>query len=316
LTRCLVTGVAGFIGSHIAETLVNKGNYVVGIDSFTDYYDEKIKQENLSSLTQDKRFRLVKKDIVNFNLKKILRKVEYVFHEAAQPGVRSSWGTNFQVYLRNNVLATQRLLEALKSIALKKFIFASSSSIYGDSEDSILSETTIPHPISPYGATKLAAEKLCYLYNKNYGIPIITLRYFTVYGPRQRPDMAFHKFIKAMLKDDEIEIFGDGNQLRDFTHVNDVVDANIAAAETDIDWGIFNIGSGTQISINKVIDVIGEILDVEPEVKYTEKVEGDMRQTLADIKRASSSLGYRPSISLSDGLKLQIQSIKNRSNLS
>ncbi|MCK4648265.1 NAD-dependent epimerase/dehydratase family protein, partial [bacterium] len=226
--RVLVTGVAGFIGSHLAEGLLKLDCEVKGIDSFTDYYSRKIKENNLKNLKENKNFFFQEGDLLELDLEKVLEGIDYLFHEAAQPGVRKSWGKNFEHYIRNNITVTQRLLEEAKGLHLKKVVLASSSSVYGESplptkEDNVL------RPISPYGVTKLASENLGYLYYKSFKVPIIILRYFTVYGPGQRPDMAFHRFIKATLNNEEITIYGDGNQTRDFTYVSDAVEATIKA---------------------------------------------------------------------------------------
>jgi nucleoside-diphosphate-sugar epimerase len=208
--RSLVTGVAGFVGSSLAERLIREGHEVIGVDCFTDYYARSIKEENLKGLLKEEQFTFFEADVLWANLGEFLNGVDYVFHQAAQAGVRSSWGDEFNVYTSNNVLATQRLLEACKGLEMKRFLYASSSSVYGDSEELPLREQSFLKPVSPYGVTKLAGEYLCYSYWKNFDIPVVSLRYFTVYGPRQRPDMAFHRFIKAMLHDGNIEIYGDG----------------------------------------------------------------------------------------------------------
>ncbi|MGH9388132.1 MAG: NAD-dependent epimerase/dehydratase family protein, partial [Vicinamibacteria bacterium] len=229
--RCLVTGAAGFIGSHLCDRLIAEGHEVVGIDSFTDYYERASKERNLSGLRRVAKFTLVEKDILDADLGKILRGVDLVFHKAAQPGVRASWGEQFQAYVRDNIEATQRLLEACRGMELRRLVCASSSSIYGDSEDLPLSEKSAPRPISPYGATKLASEALAWLYYRNSRVPVVSLRYFTVYGPRQRPDMAFSRFIRAHLSREAVTVHGDGTQSRDFTFIDDAIDANLLAAE-------------------------------------------------------------------------------------
>src|SRR5581483_8871912 len=225
--RCLVTGVAGFVGSHLAERLLADGHVVCGIDAFIDYYPRSIKEKSLEGPRSWQRFTFVEGNLLDIALPPVLDGVDWVFHQAAQAGVRASWGKEFTRYVDCNVLATQRLLEALMhSKSLQRFVYASSSSVYGDTTTFPVKETTLTHPVSPYGVTKLAAEHLCSLYHRNFGIPTVSLRYFTVYGPRQRPDMAFHRFCKAVLDRRSIRVFGDGLQTRDFTYVSDVVEAN------------------------------------------------------------------------------------------
>jgi UDP-glucose 4-epimerase len=227
---------------------------------------------------------------------------------AAQAGVRASWGTNFGVYTRNNIDGTQKLLEYYKDKSIKKFVYSSSSSIYGDSQLP-MKEDTVPIPVSPYGASKLAAEHLCYLYWKNYNVPTISLRYFTVYGPRQRPDMAIHKFIKAILNDEEINIYSDGTQTRDFTYVQDVVSANIFAAESDVAGEIFNIGGGNCISVKQLIAEMEIIMGKKAKTNYIEKQKGDVENTWADTKKAHEILGWKPTIGISDGLRKYIRTL-------
>ncbi len=307
--QCVVTGSAGFIGSHLAERLIDLGNNVIGIDSFSDYYDKQIKRSNIEKLLKNKNFVLIEGDILNLDLDKAMDKAEYIFHQAAQPGVRHSWGKNFDFYIRNNIMATLKILELLKDKKIKKLIYASSSSLYGDTnlpmrEDSVL------RPVSPYGVTKLAAENLCYLYWKNYKIPIVALRYFTVYGPRQRPDMAFHKFIKAILKDEEIIIYGSGKQTRDFTYISDIVDANIKAMESNVSGEIFNVGGGGQISLSETLRILEQIIGKSSNVQYIAQQKGDVKDTHADISKAKKMLRYIPQIKLSEGLKQEVDWIK------
>ena len=213
--KALVTGCAGFIGSNLTDRLLDLGCEVIGIDCFTDYYSRTIKEANLSNALKDSNFKLREDDILHTYK---FPEVDYVFHLAAQAGVRASWGKSFEIYTKNNIEATQKLLEYYKDINIKKFVYSSSSSVYGDAKLP-MKEDSLLKPISPYGASKLAAEHLCYLYWKNYNVPTVSLRYFTVYGPRQRPYMAIHKFINSILNDEQIAIFGNGEQTRDFTFV-------------------------------------------------------------------------------------------------
>ncbi|MDH7480480.1 MAG: NAD-dependent epimerase/dehydratase family protein [Armatimonadota bacterium] len=305
--NCLVTGCAGFIGSTLSEKLLSLGCNVVGIDSFTDYYSKDIKLLNLSIVLSHPRFRFIEGDLLALDLKPLLSEVDWVFHEAAQPGVRMSWGANFDIYVRNNILATQRLLESAVGTNIRRLVYASSSSVYGNSPELPLRESAKPQPVSPYGVTKLAAENLCHLYFVNYGLPVVSLRYFTVYGPRQRPDMAFHRFIRAAIKGEELIIYGNGKQTRDFTYVSDVCDANLLAAQAkEVEGEVFNIGGGSHVDLNKVVEAIGELVGRSLNVRHVEDQLGDMRHTLSDISAARKSLGYSPKVSLHDGLASQV----------
>lgn len=305
LTVILVTGAAGFIGSHLSEALVERGHSVVGVDCFTDYYPRSVKLANIARLRTAGTFRLVDADLSSRRLSPLLREVDCVFHLAAQPGVRASWGKSFSHYIKDNIVATQRLLEALKDSQVRKVIYASSSSIYGDSERLPTPEETSPRPVSPYGATKLAAEHLCYVYFKNYGIPVVRLRYFTVYGPRQRPDMAFTKFIGQISAGDELEVFGDGEQRRDFTFVSDVVAGSILAMNAK-PGTTYNVGSGKTVSLNEVIATMESIIGKQARIKRREAALGDVRNTSADITAISRDLGYGPRTSIAQGLTQQI----------
>lgn len=297
--KALVTGCAGFIGSHLTERLLKEGFEVMGFDCFTDYYSREIKEENIENALMNNKFTFSEVDILSLEE---YPEVDYVFHEAAQAGVRKSWGKDFEVYTANNILATQKLLEFYKNKRLRKFVFASSSSVYGDAELP-MSEDSLLKPVSPYGVTKLAGENLCYLYWKNYGVPTISFRYFTVYGPRQRPDMAIYKFVKAILKGDEIIVFGDGTQTRDFTYVNDVVEANLLAVNNALTGGIFNIGGGSRISVNELIKLIEKITGKEAKVEYMKKQKGDVKDTWADISKVRKKLGWIPKIDILNGLR-------------
>jgi nucleoside-diphosphate-sugar epimerase len=300
--KILVTGVAGFIGSHLAERLISDGHRVIGVDCFMDYYPRRTKESNIKNLRKKSTFDFHEADIMDINLEKVLQDIDIVFHEAAQAGVRASWGANFKIYTDNNVLATQRLLEAAKTVRLNKFVFASSSSVYGDAESYPTHEEMRPMPISPYGVTKLAAEHLCYLYYKSHGIPTVSLRYFTVYGPRQRPDMAFHKFITSVYNDEDITIFGDGEQTRDFTYIDDIIEANISAMRSPVVGEVFNIGGGSRITVNDTIGIIERICGKKAKKKYIEKQKGDVIHTAADISKARTVLGYDPKFNVEKGI--------------
>jgi nucleoside-diphosphate-sugar epimerase len=301
--RCVVTGAAGFIGSHLAARLAELGHEIVGVDCFLDYYPRAMKERNLRSLRGRSNVRLLEEDISGAELAPLLAGVDWVFHLAAQAGVRASWGRDFAIYAIHNVLATQRLLEAARDAEVRRFVYASSSSVYGDTTDLPMREQSLPRPISPYGVSKLAAEHLCWLYWRGYGLPTVSLRYFTVYGPRQRPDMAFHRFLKGALRGEEITLYDDGEQTRDFTFVSDVVEANIAAAERAEGGEVFNIGGGSEVSINHVLATIERLSGRTLRVRREERQKGDVRHTAADSTRARDVLGFRPAVPLTDGLR-------------
>lgn len=315
--RVLVTGCAGFIGSHLVEHLLSWRYEVIGIDCFTPYYSKEIKQYNLNSLLKSGKFKFIELDlsVVSFNnLVQLVKKVDFVVHEAAQPGVRGSWGVGFEEYVRHNVLATQKLLEACVRVGnVRRFVFASSSSIYGNVREVPVREDVYPRPYSPYGVSKLAAEGLCRAYFENYGLPVVMLRYFTVYGPRQRPDMAFHKFIKAMLKNEPIQIYGDGSQMRDFTYVDDVVEATILAMELDDDVLLgeaINVGSSRPVKLLDAVKMISDIVGVEPQLVFSEPRKGDVKVTYADISKARKLLGWKPRTDFKYGLEKQVEWMK------
>ena len=316
----LVTGCAGFIGSHLAKALLLRGYSVVGVDCLTPYYSQKIKQHNLSSLLKNDKFIFVKLDLSAAsidNLAQLVRKVNVIIHEAAQPGVRSSWGGDFEIYVRHNVLATQKLLEAIvKARSVKRFVYVSSSSVYGDVKEVPIKEDVYSKPYSPYGVTKLAAENLCRAYFENFGIPVVILRYFTVYGPRQRPDMAFHRFIKSMLRSEPIHIYGDGSQMRDFTYIDDVVNATIRAIEADdVVNEVINVGSGSPVKLIDTVNLIADILGIEPKIVFEEEKKGDVRITYADISKARRLLGWKPRTRLKDGLEEEAKWIREAMEL-
>jgi UDP-glucose 4-epimerase len=302
--RAVVTGAAGFIGSHLAEALARAGHDVVGIDSFSDGYAAALKEANAARAAEAGSFRLVRADLAEAALAPLLDGASIVFHLAARAGVRGSWGREFDRYARDNLLATQRLLEAARGLSLSRFVFASSSSVYGDARSLPVDEAAPTDPVSPYGATKLAAEHLARIYHRSFGVPVVALRLFTVYGPRQRPDMAFHKFFRAVLADEPIEVFGDGSQTRDFTFVGDAVGAIVAAAEAPGAAGeTVNVGGGSRVTLRESIGLIGEIAGRAPRVEYRPAARGDAAHTFASVAKAERLLGYRPKTSLADGLR-------------
>jgi nucleoside-diphosphate-sugar epimerase len=311
--KSLVTGAAGFIGSHLCQRLLREGHEVIGLDCFTDYYPRWAKESNLEELQGHPRFRFIEGDLVEMDLDCLIEDRDYIFHQAAQAGVRRSWGQDFGAYVRNNIEATQRLLDAVKrkGQGLKKFVYASSSSVYGSEVKLPMREDTYLQPYSPYGVTKLAAEHLCHLYWENYGVPVVSLRYFTIYGPRQRPDMAFYRFIRSALRGEPLVVYGDGEQTRDFTYISDAVEANLLSLKEGVVGKVFNIGGGSQISINSVIRYLEDILGQRIEVQYQPALKGEMRHTYADCLRARTLLGYAPRVSIVDGLTWEAQWLKD-----
>lgn len=305
--KALVTGIAGFIGSHLGSALLDAGNQVIGIDCFTDYYERTIKEKNLSSLTTRRGFQFVEAPIQSAPLSDLLKDIDQVFHLAAQAGVRKSWGQSFATYTVNNIEATQQLLEACVKSKIKRLVYASSSSVYGDNVSIPMKEDVQLQPVSPYGVTKLAAEQLCYLYHVNHGVPSVSLRYFTVYGPRQRPDMAFHRFLTAVLEGRPVTLYGDGDQTRDFTFVSDAVEATLAAGKQGTPGCVYNIGGGSRISINNVLKMISNISGQQIQIAKERTQDGDMRDTYADTSMAHSDLNFRPKVSLEEGLKAEYQ---------
>ena len=305
--NALVTGVAGFIGSTLAGRLLDQGARVTGIDCFTDYYPRAMKEANLATLVTHPSFRFLESTIQAAGLGHILADTTHVFHLAAQAGVRKSWGRGFQVYTENNIEATQALLEACVGTGVEKLVYASSSSVYGDDTPLPMRETALPAPLSPYGVTKLAAEHLCNLYHANHGVPCVSLRYFTVYGPRQRPDMAFHKFLRAAIQGEPISLYGDGEQTRDFTFVADAVSATVAAATRGIPGRVYNIGGGSRVSVNEVLELIGRVAGRRPLVTVDPAQKGDMRHTYADTSLARMDLGFSPTVGLEQGLAAEHQ---------
>jgi nucleoside-diphosphate-sugar epimerase len=306
IKRALVTGCAGFIGSHLTERLLAMGLEVVGVDNFDDFYSRAAKEGNISGCLGNGAFRFLEADLCHEDIKVLLEGVDVVFHQVAQPGVRGSWGQQFDRYVRNNILATQRLLEAAVGRPLKRLVFASSSSVYGDCPRLPAGEEALPSPLSPYGVTKLAAEHLCMLYCRSHRVPAIALRYFTVYGPRQRPDMAFARFIRAIRAGEDVIVYGDGRQTRDFTYIDDVVEANILSMHKGRPGEVLNIGGGSRISLLEVVEMMGRIMGIKPSVRHAEPQKGDVRDTWADISRARDQLGYSPTTTIKEGLRKMI----------
>lgn len=303
--KAFVTGIAGFVGSHVASRLLQMGADVVGIDAFTDYYSRDLKERNLAAVRSHGALRFVEGAVQSTDLTPLLDGVTHVFHFAAQAGVRKSWGQDFLTYLTQNVDATQRLLEAVKDRPIERLVYASSSSVYGDDAAMPMREDAAVQPLSPYGVTKLAAEHLCVLYHRNYGVPTVSLRFFTVYGPRQRPDMGFHRFITAALRQEPITLYGDGEQTRDFTFIDDIVAGVISAAERGAPGAVYNLGGGSRVSVNAVLDQLAGLVGGRLDVRREGAQRGDMRDTYADTTRARADLGFVPAWTLARGLKAE-----------
>jgi nucleoside-diphosphate-sugar epimerase len=300
--HALVTGAAGFIASHIAGLLLDRGVTVHGIDAFTDYYPRPLKEANLATLTGRTGFTFTEAALETVDLDALLRGVTHVFHFAAQAGVRRSWGSDFRHYTLNNVEVTQRLLEAVKGRPIEKFVYASTSSVYGDLAPIPMREDVRLQPVSPYGVTKLAGEQLCFLYHVNHGVPTVALRLFTVYGPRQRPDMGFHRFLTAAHHGSPITVYGDGEQTRDFTFVGDVAEAATRAAVQGVPGRVYNIGGGSRVSVNEILRIVEQVVG-RPVVLHRDAPQpGDMRDTFADTSLARADLGFAPKTTLAQGL--------------
>jgi len=303
-THALVTGVAGFIGSTLAERLLADGATVTGVDCFTTYYDVALKRRNLEGASRHPRFRLLELDLGAADLA-VLPDVDVVFHQAAQAGVRASWGSEFETYAHHNVLATQRLLERYRGARLERFVYASSSSVYGDAERFPTDESLLPRPFSPYGVTKLAGEHLALLYGRNFGLPVAALRYFTVYGPRQRPDMAFHHFCRALIEGGTIAVYGDGRQSRDFTFIDDAIEANVRAWTKSAPQGVYNVGGGSQVEVLEAIAILERALGAKATLRFEPRTTGDPVRTRGDATRLKADLGYATRVGIEDGLAAQ-----------
>lgn len=304
---CLVTGAAGFIGSHLCRALIERGHHVWGIDSFVDFYPRAFKETNLWSLKDSPLFNFLEADINTCELEPLLEGVNWVFHLAAQAGVRKSWGKHFDTYINCNIKTTQRLLEACKGRNISKFVYASSSSVYGDAEKLPLTENMPLRPRSPYGVTKLAGENLCNLYAHNFGIPAVILRYFTVFGPWQRPDMLIHRLLRSCVDGSQVRIFGDGSQKRDFTYVDDIVEGTILAAEKAPNASVFNLGGGNTISVNALVELIEEITGKKVNLVKASPAAGDVKDTWADISSARHILGWSAATPLRNGIKQEYE---------
>ena len=308
--KYLVTGAAGFIGAQIARKLLDRNEEVIGLDCFLNSYPRALKEDRIKPLMGYKNLEFIEGNILNVDLRRLADHVDIIIHEAALPGPRTSWGDNFGSYSRNNIEATQKLLEAAKDSNIKKFVYASSSSVYGNAKQMPTKEDAPTKPLSPYGVTKLAGEHLCHLYWENFGVPAIVLRHFTVFGPKPRPDMAHTIFSRAILTGQEIKMFGDGEQSRGFTYVSDIVDATISAVHSQIVDEIFNIGGGVTATMNEVVEILEEIIGKKAKVRYVENFKGDARHTYPDISKAQKLLDYQPEVGLREGLIEVVDSVK------
>lgn len=301
-----MTGVAGFIGSSLAQRLLSEGVHVRGLDNLTPYYSQAIKQSNLEALQAYRGFEFRSLDLAQDPIVDHLDDIPVVFHQAAQPGVRSSWETGFVASVTNNITATQRLLEAARQVELERFVYASSSSVYGEAAERPMREGGPLRPFSPYGVTKLSAEQLCTVYASNFGVPTVSLRYFTVYGPRQRPDMATHRLLQAALNGTRFPVFGSTSYVRDFTFVDDVVAANLAAATVSVDPGtIVNVAGGATVTMADLMAAVEEVTGRTLQLDDQGKRAGDVTHTEADLTRVLQLLGWRPSVGLLEGLRAQ-----------
>ena len=301
--KILITGAAGFIGSHLAETLLAQGHQVIGIDNFLDYYPRWMKEKNLEGVRTKPGFEFIEADLLETDLVGLVKPLEGVIHLAAQAGVRASWGENFRTYSDNNVLATQTIIGGLPGGGRKEISLRLLLVVYGDTEDLPMREESVLRPVSPYGVSKAAGEYLAYLYHKNFGVPTVSLRFFTVYGPRQRPDMAFHRFFKAAMSGKPLMVWGDGEQSRDFTFIGDIVQGCCRALEAGRPGNVYNIGGGSRRTLNEVLEAMRRITGLPVTVDYQPVQKGDVRHTSASLEKIKTELGYDPQVSMMEGLE-------------
>jgi UDP-glucuronate 4-epimerase len=305
--HCVVTGAAGFIGGHLSRALLRAGHYVVGVDSFTDYYDVSVKEATAAELTRLPNFELVREDMLSADLAELIDGSDVVFHLAGQPGVRLSWAEHFETYSARNISASHRLLEAARHAKVERLVMASSSSVYGNAARYPTTENSPTRPFSPYGVTKLGMEHLGRAYAENFGVRTVALRYFSVYGPGQRPDMGLHSFIERALAGDELELYGDGTQRRDFTYVEDVVSATIAAAHAPMSkFSVINVAGGSPVQVKDVLALISQITETPLRIRTRPEQPGDVRVTGGSIDRAKRMLDWAPRMPLADGLSRQV----------
>ena len=305
--RVMVTGAAGFIGSQLAERLLADGHDVVGLDAFIPYYPRRIKEANLSSALKHPRYTFHERDLRSDSLADALAGVDAVIHEAAMPGLPQSW-TNFDLYLTCNVQATQRLLEACKAANVGRLVYASTSSVYG--QDATGNEQDLPKPVSPYGVTKLASEELCRAYARSFGLDVVFCRYFSIFGPRQRPDMAYHIFSRALLEGRAIQVFGDGQQSRGNTFVGDCVAGTLLVLQKGQAGQVYNLGGGTEITLIEAIRILERVTQREAKLEFRPSRVGDQRRTLADSSRARDELGWEPRVGIEAGLQAEVDWVR------
>lgn len=303
----LVTGACGFIGTNLCQSLLADGHSVTGVDAFTENYERRLKRANCDVLSKFKSYTHIECDLLNVDLATLVGGKDVIFHLAGQPSVHNSWGNDFQVYSNRNIVLTQRLLDAANAAKIGRLVNSSSSSIYGRVTSAPTRESDEKRPISPYGVTKLAAENLVTLYGSEFGLSTVSLRYFTVFGPRQRPDMAFNKLIHAGSNGKSFPLHGDGSQIRDFTFVGDVVEANKLAAFADVSPGsVFNIGGGSPVAMSETINMLEEIMERKIQLEHKPLGPGNPMLTTADCTAAYSALGWKPNMDIYQGLKAQV----------
>jgi nucleoside-diphosphate-sugar epimerase len=319
--RMVVTGAAGFIGSHLVERLLAAGHEVVGIDSFEDYYPRRFKEANSAEARDSGHYTLIEENLLRMaadegaggsRLDEVVEGADCVFHLAAQAGVRASWGQSFRIYTDNNVLATQMVLESCRRRGVPKVVYASSSSVYGDTDELPMHEEANCRPVSPYGVTKLAGEQLCRLYWKNHGVPTVALRFFTVYGPRQRPEMAIHKFGRAILEGRPVNRFGDGSSERDYTYIDDIIDGVERALDRLGGWRIYNLGESRRVTLAALIGLLEKEIGLPARIEPMPEQPGDVRTTWADVTRARRDLGYEPRVPVEEGIRRFVAWLKAR----
>jgi nucleoside-diphosphate-sugar epimerase len=309
MATVLVTGCAGFIGSHLTDELLRRGDEVIGIDCLTDDYDPERKMDNLRAALDHRHFAFHELDLAEDPCEELVRSVSGVYHLAAQPGVRGSWDDAFTYYVRDNVLATQRVFAAAADAGVR-VTYASSSSVYGNASSYPTSERAHPAPISPYAVTKLSCEHMARAYARSRGLDAVGLRYFTVYGPRQRPDMAVERIAQALLTHQPFELLGDGYQTRDLTFVTDAVQATIAAMRAGASDAVYNVGGGYEASLVEVIEVLSELSGKVLAVHKRPPAVGDVLRTSADVSRLTRTTGWRPRVTLEEGLAAHLAAVE------